>query len=203
MLAGSLARPPLAQLREPYLTEPDAPNPVSISRLTELPGWTRRLSDLDPIFFEASLTKHFSDTAARQAFHERWLGRFLSRWPELAHVAIDTNGMPAGYIVGAHTDPARDLAFADIGFYKVLAHLTPRFPAHLHINLAPEARNRGIGSALIDAFMKDAHAAGLSGVHLVTGRDSRNRSFYARNGFDPAAELDWGGTPIVMLARAT
>jgi hypothetical protein len=51
--------------------------------------------------------------------------------------------------------------------------------------------------------VNDARRAGLPGVHLVTGRDSRNRSFYARNGFRCVAELIWGGTPIVMLARET
>ena len=156
---------------------------------------------MDPIFFEASLTKQFADEAARHAFHERWLGRFIGRWPELAHIALSASGALIGYIVGAHVDPARDAAFADIGFYRELQHLTWRFPAHLHINLAPDARNNGIGSALISAFVLDARRGGLPGVHLVTGRDSRNRTFYARNGFGVAAELIWGGTPIVMLTR--
>ncbi len=158
---------------------------------------------MDPIFFEASLTKSFADDAARAAFRERWLGRFLDRWPELAHIAAAKNGAIIGYIVGAHTDPARDPAFSDIGFYRELSHLTPHFPGHLHINLAAEARSLGIGSQLMTAFVNDARGAGLPGVHLVTGRDSRNRSFYARNGFHCAAGLIWGGTPIVMLARAT
>ena len=161
------------------------------------------MAELDPIFFEASLTKSFADDAARAAFRERWLGRFLEYWPGLAHVARNSDDRLVGYIVGAHADPARDPAFADIGFYRELAQLTPRFPGHLHINLAPEARNLGVGSRLIEAFVSDARVAGLPGVHLVTGRDSRNRSFYAKNGFTGLAELVWGGTPIVMLGRRT
>lgn len=57
-----------------------------------------------------------------------------------------------------------------------------------------------MGSRLLTAFLADVHAAGLAGAHLVTGRNSRNRSFYARNGFHCVAEMTWGGTPIVMLA---
>ena len=185
---------------------PNGQSPVSpqaaIARLTGLAAWRQRLPELDPIFFEASLTKTFADEAARAAFRERWLGRFLGRWPELVHVSIGPDGRLLGYIVGAHADPARDPLFADIGFYRELAHLTPRWPAHLHINLAPEARNRGIGSDLIHAFLDDVRAAGLPGAHLVTGRDSRNRPFYARNGFASVAELTWSDAPIVMLARA-
>lgn len=175
--------------------------PASVVRLTGLPDWPHRLSELDPIFYEASLTKSFVDAAARAAFRERWLGRYLDRWPNLAHVASTSGGRIVGYIVGAHADPARDPAFGDIGVYRELAHLTPQYPAHLHINLAPDTRNQGIGSRLIADFLSDARADGLPGAHLVTGRDSRNRSFYARNGFDCLAEITWGGTPIVMLGR--
>lgn len=175
----------------------------AIRRLTELDRWRQRIGELDPVFFEASLTKTFADEQARAAFRERWLGRFLEHWPELAHVALGTEGEIIGYIVGCHDDPARDPRFEDIGFYPALAHRTQAYPAHLHINLAASARSKGIGSRLIEAFVNDARAAGLPGVHLVTGRESRNRSFYARNGFVNVAELTWGGTPIVMLGRPT
>ncbi|MDX2157441.1 MAG: GNAT family N-acetyltransferase [Hyphomicrobiaceae bacterium] len=176
-------------------------DPIEIFRLTALRGWRGRLHELDPIFFEASYTKAFASDAVRAAFHKRWLGRYLDRWPSLAHVALGEDCRILGYIVGAHQDPAADPLFADIGYWPHIAHLTARFPAHLHINLAADVRGRGTGSRLIEAFCDDARVAGAPGVHLVTGRDSRNRSFYARNGFAEVAALVWGGTPIVMLAR--
>ncbi len=177
------------------------PDPITIARLTEVPDWSRCSGELDPIFFDASATRSFADDAARAAFRERWLGRYLVHFAGLAHVAVDERGAMFGYIVGAHGDPAQDPLFADIGYLAELATSTARYPAHLHINLGPETRNKGVGTRLIEAFMADARAAGVPGVHLVTGRASRNRSFYARNGFTCAAELVWGGTPIVMLAR--
>lgn len=188
--------------------QPDAGIPsapaVRLSRLTDLDGWRGRLGELDPIFFEASLTKTFPSEAERAAFRERWLGRYLGQLAALAHVACEGGGRGRiiGYIVGSHADPAQDARFGDIGFYRPLAHLTPLYPAHLHINLAAEARSLGIGSRLLTAFVADARAAGLPGVHLVTGRHSRNRNFYARNGFGEVAALVWAGTEIVMLARA-
>jgi GNAT superfamily N-acetyltransferase len=177
------------------------PREETIVRLTDLADWRSLAGGLDPIFFEASLTKSFADEGARAAFRERWLGRFLDLWPDLAHIAIGRDGTPIGYIVGTHVDASRDERFSDIGFYRHIAHLTPAYPAHLHINLAPAARNRGVGSRLIGAFEHDVRAAGLPGLHLVTGRDSKNRSFYARNGYTPLIEMDWGGTPIVMLGK--
>jgi len=185
----------------PTAGTPRFPGEEAIVRLTDLAGWRDLTAALDPIFFEASLTKSFTDANARAAFRERWLGRFLDLWPELAHIAIGPEGTPVGYIVGTHVDASRDERFSDIGFYRHLAHLTSGYPAHLHINLASEARNRGVGSRLIGAFEEDARNAGLPGLHLVTGRDSKNRSFYARNGYTPLIEMDWGGTPIVMLGK--
>ncbi len=179
----------------------DSGQQATIHRLTEIENWRGRLGELDPIFFEASATKSFADTATQEAFRERWLGRYLSHWPELAHVAVTRDQAFVGYIVGAHHDPAGDPLFADIGYWPQIRHLTAVYPAHLHINLASGARNGGAGSRLIAAFSADAAAAGIGGVHLVTGRQSRNRPFYARNGFAEVAALDWGGTAIVMLAR--
>ena len=176
-------------------------DPITIARLTDVPDWRHRLVELDPIFFEASATRSFADPVARAAFRERWLGRYLEHFANLAHVAVGKRGALVGYIVGALRDPAQDPLFGDIAYLPKLATLTARYPAHLHINLGPEARNLGAGTRLIEAFMADARAARVPGVHLVTGRDSRNRSFYARNGFTCEAELVWGGTPIVMLAR--
>lgn len=173
-----------------------------LSRLTDLTGWRQRLGELDPIFFDASATTSFPSPEAKAAFRERWLGRFLTTWPHLTHVASDAEGHIVGYILGAHENPATDPRFADIGYFRELAPLCDRYPAHLHINLATHARGSGLGARLIEAFLADARATGCPGVHLVTGRDSRNRSFYARNRFTLAASLDWAGTPIVMLARA-
>lgn len=198
--------PPLPELRTTGRRRMPSGNIISpdghrICQLTDLAGWRSRLAEFDPIFFEASLTKSFVDEAARAAFRERWLGRFLGEFVHLAHVALAPADRIVGYIVGAHQDPARDPRFADIGFYRHLADLTPLYPAHLHINLAPETRNLGFGSRLLGAFVDDARAAGLAGVHLVTGATSRNRPFYTRNGFDEVRALEWSGTPIVMLGR--
>lgn len=161
---------------------------------------------LDAIFFDASLTKSFADAAARAAFRERWLGRYLVADPALAHVAL--LGSPqggrhlVGYLVGALDDPARTARFDDVGYFPLLAESTARFPAHLHINLAPEARGRGIGRELVERFARDVARAGVPGFHVVTGAASRNVSFYQRCGLTEAHPFSWNGTALVLLGRA-
>lgn len=178
---------------------------VEFMRWVDLAAPEQWSDEIDAIFFEASLTKSFADAAARTAFRERWLGRYLVADPALAHVAL--LGLPqgerriVGYLVGALEDPARAARFEDIGYFPLLAQSTARFPAHLHINLAPEARGRGIGRELVERFAHDVAAAGVPGFHVVTGAASRNVSFYRRCGLTEAHPFSWNGTALVLLGR--
>lgn len=178
---------------------------ISFARWSELADRVTLEPQLDAIFFEASLTRSFADEAARAAFRERWLGRFLSSDPQLAHVALglDAAGRRTvlGYLVGALDDPGLAPRFGDIGYFASLAELTAQFPAHLHINLAPAARGLGIGRRLVERFAGDVGRAGLPGFHVVTGAHSRNVSFYRRAGLDLVHPFSWSGTDLVLLGR--
>src|SRR5262249_62046794 len=77
----------------------------------------------------------------------------------------------------------------------------PRFPAHLHINLAPASRSRGIGAALIEAFAAHAAAAGAAGVHVVTGKGMRNVRFYEKCGFGVLGAAPWNGREVLFLGK--
>jgi len=75
------------------------------------------------------------------------------------------------------------------------------YPCHLHINLDERYRNRGVGSALIDAFAAQAASAGRTGIHVVTGEQSRNVRFYGKNEFRPLATVRWNGANSVFMGR--
>jgi len=161
----------------------------------------RLSSGLDAIFFEASNVKAFASALERAQFRERWLGRYLSGFPEWVYIARDAEGEVAGYLVGCTSDPARDARFADIGYFVELARETARYPAHLHINLRRDVRGRRIGARLIDAFASDAERAGVPGVHVVTSEGARNIGFYLANGFSRERSFSAGGKRLVMLVR--
>jgi GNAT superfamily N-acetyltransferase len=157
-------------------------------------------TSIDAIFFGASGTQSFASDVEREAFRTRWLGRFLTGDDaNHAFVAVDGDQV-IGYLVGALDDPAVSGRFADIGYFRDFAHLTSAFPAHLHINLASEARSKGIGARLIEAFAAHARGAGACGMHVVTGATSRNVGFYATCGFAEAGRLETA-QPIVFLGR--
>lgn len=150
------------------------------------------MPEIDAIFFESSNTKAFASEAERAAFRERWLGKYLASEPQSAYVALADDEMPAGYLVGSLSEPVGFEAFANAAW---------EYPAHLHVNLAPQFRNRGIGAKLIGAFAADALLAGATGMHVVTSADSRNVGFYTRNGFAEVARTSVDGRELVFLGR--
>lgn len=173
---------------------------VQLKRWNDVEQPDELMGDIDAVFFGASATTSFADQSIREAFRERWLGRYLAHDASWFYVALAGN-RAIGYLAGCLEDPARTSRFADIWYFAELADLTRRYPAHLHVNLDPDYRYAGLGGRLIEDFAADAVAAGVPGVHVVTGLNSRNHSFYARNGFVPLRELSRGEQAIVFLGR--
>lgn len=157
---------------------------------------------VEAVFFEAS-GRTFEPGPERDAFRERWLGRYLERWPELAFVlrAHALNRRIAGYLVGCLDNPAESPLFADLPYFETFAPLCARYPAHLHINLAPAFRGQGAGGLLIEAFAAVARRRGAPGLHVVTGAGARNVGFYGRAGFIEAGRTSWNGHDVVFLGR--
>ena len=172
----------------------------TIIRWNDLPEPSSAGADMADIFFDAG-GRTFAQGPERDAFFERWLGRYLAHDTTHVWLALDDAQDVIGYLAGALDDPARAPRFADIDYFQTWAALTARYPAHLHINLRPAARGAGVGQRLVEAFCEQATAADAPGVHVVTGAGARNISFYRRCGFEQVAAGAWNGHDIVMLAK--
>jgi ribosomal protein S18 acetylase RimI-like enzyme len=62
--------------------------------------------------------------------------------------------------------------------------IDPRWPSHLHTNLLPRARGRGVGRRLMDAFLSQLREVGSPGCHLGTLAENRGAiAFFERMGF--------------------
>lgn len=173
---------------------------IQLKRWSEVGRQEELIAEIDAIFYSASVTQKFASPSVREAFRERWLGRYLTRDASWFYVALDDD-RAVGYLAGCLDDPARTPHFADIDYFASFADLTRDYPAHLHINLDQNYRNGGLGTRLIERFTDDAAGAGARGVHVVTGARSRNRSFYSRNGFVALRELAEGSREMVFLGR--
>jgi GNAT superfamily N-acetyltransferase len=67
------------------------------------------------------------------------------------------------------------------------------YPAHLHINLLPQAQGRGIGRLLIKKLCAELSRRGIPGVHLgVNGKNTGAIAFYHKTGFSFLQTEEWG-----------
>jgi GNAT superfamily N-acetyltransferase len=174
---------------------------INLIQLDDAEHRPELLAQVEAIFWQTS-ARTFAPGPERDAFRERWLGRYMQGGSDVVLLALADQDTVAGYLVGAIEDPAQQPRFADIGYFRAdFAGLMLRFPAHLHINLDADFRGRRIGAQLIEAFVARAKQAGVPGMHVVTGKGMRNVGFYTRCGFSERASALWNGREIVFLGR--
>ncbi|MCR2826144.1 GNAT family N-acetyltransferase [Microbacterium sp. zg.Y909] len=108
-------------------------------------------------------TRRFEDW-----FADEWWPRFAERWPRPEGERTRQDGTLI-YAYGRHAgaEPYGDT-----------------HPAHLHIDLLPQAQGQGWGRRLIDTVIAALRAEGVPGLHLVASADNAGAlAFYDRLGF--------------------
>lgn len=145
---------------------------------------------------------------------------YLTIEPEHAHV-LELDGRAVGYIVGAPdsvafaeryrrewmplfarrhplVEPVVTATDALVRLGHSTEHLIGpdhgRFPAHLHIDMLPEAQGRGWGRRLVAVLLAQLAMEGVPGVQLGVGaRNTGAQKFYRRLGFAPVPSAKDGG----------
>lgn len=150
-----------------------------------------------------------------------YLGAYLEFEPHLARVLRREDGVAVGYCVAtadtsgfedrcekswwpplqqrygepADSDDSRDARLIRRIHQPTRTEGTwlPEHPAHLHIDLLPEAQGAGNGSRLLTATLEALTEAGAPGVHLgVGGRNIRAIGFYENMGLRTLQHLSYG-----------
>lgn len=140
-----------------------------------------------------------------------WAAPYAVLEPDFAFVLADGEGPALGYVLAAPDTAAFDRRLDSewwpeaqrrfAGFVprneieaNTLRHimapeshaaeLLEEYPAHLHINLLPEAQGAGWGRRLIATQLDALRQAGVRGVHLgVSPSNERAKGFYRALGF--------------------
>ena len=144
---------------------------------------------------------------------------YVDREPELAFV-VDNGERVVGYILGTadtrsfaqwfstqwwpsvadrygrSSESERNIVASAGNPERMLVAAVDEYPAHLHIDLLPEAQGHGLGRRLVETLVAALAARGIPGLHLVVGTDNtKAQAFYRRVGF---AELASGPDGVVM-----
>jgi GNAT superfamily N-acetyltransferase len=167
---------------------------VVIQKFSPLLG----LSEMRSIFFESSQKKDFKDESERETFYFKYLGFYLDKYPEYALVAVDQDVI--GYCLGTLDSKDKELLKIQ-PHLSVFEDLFSQYPAHLHINCHASYRGSGLGSKLLLAFERELTGKNISGLHIMTSSDAKNKSFYLRAGYDHLVEREWQGKKILFMGK--
>jgi len=96
-------------------------------------------------------------------------------------------------------EPATEADTNAIAAINAMRQQTPsyadKFPAHLHINLLPEAQGTGFGRKLVTTALQKLKGEGVSAIHLGVSLKNLNAvGFYKTLGF---TEIEQGGALIL------
>lgn len=137
---------------------------------------------------------------------------YVTRHPDLAFVVEADDGRAVGYVVGTDDTDAFEDWFHDEWWPRIAPrHPLPQaertrqdgtviyaysrragaepyagwgYPAHLHIDLLPEAQGQGWGRRLIQTLLAELRTRGVPGLHLAASdRNTGALAFYDRLGF--------------------
>jgi ribosomal protein S18 acetylase RimI-like enzyme len=148
-----------------------------------------------------------------------YVGPYLKLEPQLAFVLEDQQGV-CGYALGAldskpfydaylnqwlpeirqrHPEPTCDptqwtrtqKVYSDYYHPEIfMPEPYNQYPSHLHIDLLPHARGRGLGREMMNVLLAELTAKGTPGVHLGMGATNlRAERFYKKLGFHELARL--------------
>jgi hypothetical protein len=124
---------------------------MRVVRLVDEADWKSLWPVVENIFFATSRIQIFADEQARNSFKARWLDRYLNHYIDSFFIARSDDGWLIGYLAGCLENPMLNPLFNDLGYYKAFAPFCASYLCHLHINIAADCRNHGIGDALIEA----------------------------------------------------
>ena len=166
------------------------------------------LEQVRRIFFETSAVQVFSSEGIRKNFEWKYLGWYFETQRHLFFVAEETSPLQGGskseilgYIACCpDTKGAADLLGLNPSL-EIFRDLYDQYPAHLHINLATEARGKGLGSKLILHLEGELRRQNTTGLHLLTSPNARNRSFYSKNGFSMEVERRYNEAALLFMGK--
>ncbi|MFA5584582.1 MAG: GNAT family N-acetyltransferase [Bacteriovoracaceae bacterium] len=149
------------------------------------------------IFFLTSSMTQFVSDQHRENFKYKYFGIYLEKFPELVLVT-KSQGRVLGYCLGAsQTDES---LFSFQPHLELFKDLYESFPAHLHINLHPDAQGLGMGQELISTWEKLVYSD-VKGLHIMTSPMARNVSFYRRLGFVQEFVRNYKGSDILFMGK--
>ena len=159
------------------------------------------INELKEIFFESSSIDSFSSKEDENSFLYKYFDIYRLNYSSLFFY-VKKEKKILGYICGVLDTRAMDQLEESFPYYNNLEDKTlNQYPSHLHINMHKESRGLGLGTQVLEHFCSEIKAIKSFGVHIFTGVDSKNISFYRKNGFCDELSVEYNGTFVQFMGR--
>jgi GNAT superfamily N-acetyltransferase len=152
------------------------------------------------IFFESSARKTFENDEGKEAFFHKYTHVYLSDSRSIILGAWEQDKL-LGYITLFPDSKNCEEQYELNMFYSLFDDQFDEYPAHLHINCHADARDKGVGSQLINEACELLALNNIAGVHLITAPDARNVTFYQKNNFNYSLVKERNGIQFLFLGR--
>jgi GNAT superfamily N-acetyltransferase len=173
---------------------------VTIKKWTETLPRGRYADALAEIFFLNSAKREFANSREKAAYLKKWTDLYLQVYPESLFLALEEDVL-AGYLTGCPDTFAYLSKQSELPYLHLFQDCYADYPAHFHINCHPKFQGHGIGSALIRKYLEGLTAAGVPGVHIITGATASNVSFYQKCGFARIKTATWGAAELLLMGK--
>jgi ribosomal protein S18 acetylase RimI-like enzyme len=159
----------------------------------------KTISQIKDIFFSCSSVKNFRDENHQSSFFNKWCGDYLSKSPMHFYIALEEESV-VGYLSGS-LDSIEALDNFIIPGPEVFKDCFEKFPAHFHINCAPNHQGKGIGRKLVDHYVQQLSKTSINGVHLITSTDADNLGFYRALGFTSEVLRPFNSHELLLMGK--
>lgn len=159
----------------------------------------KTISEIKDIFYSCSSVKNFRDSDHKDSFFNKWCGDYLSKSSEQFYIAFEENTV-VGYLSGFLNSKEALEDFVIPG-PEVFEDCFDKFPAHFHINCAPNHQGKGIGRKLVDHYVQRLSATSINGVHLITSTDADNLGFYRALGFTNEVLRPFNSHQLLLMGK--
>ena len=156
----------------------------NLTDLTDEEYWAA-LKGLKEIFFTTSSRQNFSNNGEKEQFFKKWTSLYIQYFKnEIFFIYEPEIKTYRAYLTGCFdSHQFLKLALEQHPDFATFSGYFKEFPAHLHINCAPEAQGKGYGRILISHYINQLKIKKIPGVHIVTSQQSSNVEFYKKIGF--------------------
>lgn len=174
-----------------------------IKSLSTLPNaiLSKVINQIEVIFWQTASPQSFDDKEKQELFKYRYLVHYIENYPGHCYVILSQKDEVFGYLCGDGARSSYHQLKQLHAYYYLFEQYFSTYPAHFHINIAPNYQLKGLGAQLVAHYCEVLTLERCPGVHLITAQSARNVSFYQKLHFKSVQVKGYLNSNLLLLGK--